>query len=94
MCSPKAANDDALLDFLCVDTVGVLTIIKLLTTFMKGKHLDDPRFEKFIQHNKHKTIEYISDQPFDIGVDGEIINTDHAVITILPKAQKIIVPEL
>lgn len=91
-CSPKAENDDEYLDFLCVDTVGVLKILQLLTTFMKGKHLDNPKFDKFLQHNKHKVIEYISDEPFDIGVDGEIMNTNHAVLTLLPKSQKIIIP--
>lgn len=91
-CSPKAEYDDAYLDFLCVDTVSVIKILQLLTTFMKGKHLDNPKFEKILQHSKHKTIEYISEQPFDIGIDGEILNTNHAVITLLPKSQKIIVP--
>lgn len=91
-CSPKAVNDDAYLDFLCVDTIGVFKILQLLTTFMKGNHLDNPKFDKILQHNKHKTIEYISDEPFDIGIDGEIISTKHAVVTILPKAQKIIIP--
>jgi len=92
-CTPLAEFDDEYLDFLCVDTVGVLKILQLLTTYMKGNHLGDKRFEKIIQHNKFKTIEYISDTPFDIGIDGEIIHTDHAVVTLLPKAQKIIVPK-
>jgi diacylglycerol kinase family enzyme len=59
---------------------------------MKGKHLDNPKFDKILQHSKHKTIEYINDEPFDIGIDGEIISTNHAIVTVLPKAQKIILP--
>lgn len=92
-CSPKAENSDGYLDFQCVDTVSVFTILQLLTTFMKGKHLDNPKFDKILSHSKHKTIEYINDEPFDIGVDGEIITTKYATVKVLPKAQKIIIPQ-
>ncbi len=92
-CTPKAENDDGYLDFLCVDTVSVFTILQLLPTFMKGGHLDNPKFDKILQHSKHKTIRYSSDEPFEIGIDGEIITTTNAVVTVLPKAQKIIIPK-
>lgn len=92
-CSPKADNNDGKLDFLCVDTVSVFTILQLLTTFMKGEHLDNPKFDKILQHSKHNKIEYISDTPFDIGVDGEIISTSHAVVTVIPNGLNIIIPK-
>lgn len=91
-CAPKAINDDGYIDFLCVDTIGIFKIFTLLTTFIKGKHIDNPNFESILENNKYKTIEYLSDEPFDIGIDGEIINVNYAKITILPKAQKIVLP--
>ncbi len=91
-CAPKAKNDDNYLDFLCVDTIGVLKIISLLTTFMKGEHLDNPKFESILEHHKFKTVEYTSDHPFDIGVDGEIMEVTNAKITVLPNALKVIFP--
>lgn len=91
-CSPMADNSDGMIDFLSVNTVGVFKIISLLAIFSQGKHLENSKFERLLSHSKYKTVEYISDEPFDIGIDGEIINVDRAKITVLPMAQKIILP--
>lgn len=91
-CAPKSDNSDGLIDFMCVPTVGAFKFISLLPTFIKGGHIDNPRFG-FVTHKKCKTVEYISDEPFEIGVDGEIVTTDYAKITVLPKAVRIILPE-
>lgn len=90
-CSPKADNSDGYIDFMCVKTVGVLKFVSLLPTFVKGGHIDNPRFD-FVEHKKCRTVEYISERETEIGVDGEIIPVRRAKIEVLPKAVKIIVP--
>lgn len=90
-CSPKADRSDGYIDFMAVKTVGVLKFISLLPTFVKGGHIDNPKFD-FVAHKKLKSVSYISDKPFEIGFDGEIFTMNRADIEILPKAQKIILP--
>lgn len=90
-CSPKADNSDSLIDFMYIPTVGVLKFVSLLSTFIKGEHIDNPKLD-FVEHTKCKTIEYISDSPMEIGVDGEIVTVKRAEITVLPKSVKMIMP--
>lgn len=90
-CAPRADHGDGLIDFMAIDTVGVLKFVSLLPSFIKGKHLDNPKID-FIRHNKYKTVTYTADEPFEIGIDGEILTVDKAEISVLPKAVKIRVP--
>ncbi len=91
-CAPRADNSDGLIDFMAIPTIGVLKFIGLLPSFVKGGHLDNPRAD-FITHKKCREIEYISDNPFEIGVDGEIVTVSGAKISVLPKALRVIIPE-
>ncbi len=91
-CSPKADNCDGYIDFMSVKTVGVFKFVSLLPTFVKGGHIDNPKLD-FITHSKVKKVSYLSEKPFEIGIDGEIITVDKAEIELLPKAQKIILPK-
>ena len=90
-CAPLADNADGKIDFLYVPTVGVLKFISLLPTFVKGDHINNPKLD-FICHDKFSEVEYISDEPFDIGFDGEIFSVTNAKISVLPKAVKIRIP--
>ncbi len=90
-CAPKADNSDGWIDFMAIDTVGVLKFVSLLPTFVKGGHIDNPKFD-FVFHKKVKRVSYISEKPFEIGIDGEIFTVNKAEIELLPNAQKIILP--
>ena len=91
-CAPRADNSDGLIDFMAIPTVGVVKFIKLLPSFTKGEHLDNPKAD-FIIHRKCREVEYISDEPFEIGIDGEIVTVDNAKIRVLSGALKVILPK-
>jgi YegS/Rv2252/BmrU family lipid kinase len=91
-CSPQADNSDGLIDFMSIPTVGVIKFVSLLPTFIKGDHIDNPKLG-FVTHKKCATVEYISDTPVEIGIDGEIVQTKYAKITVLPEAARIILPK-
>lgn len=91
-CAPLADSNDGKIDFLSVPTVGVPKFISLLPTFVKGKHINNPKLD-FIYHDKFSEVEYISDEPFDIGLDGEIFSMKSAKISVLPGAVKIRIPK-
>ncbi|MBR1730922.1 MAG: hypothetical protein IJ725_00600, partial [Ruminococcus sp.] len=91
-CAPKADNRDGLIDFMVIPTVGVVKFIGLLPSFTKGEHLDNPKAD-FIVHKKCDTVDYISDKPFEIGIDGEIVTVNEARISVLKEALKVILPD-
>lgn len=90
-CAPEADNSDGMIDFTVIPTVAVIKFLRLLPSFTKGEHLDNPKTD-FIVHQKCKEVEYKSDTPFEIGIDGEIITVEKAKISILPKALRVVIP--
>lgn len=91
-CAPRADNSDGMIDFMAIPTIGVLKFIGLLPSFAKGEHLDNPR-ASFITHKKCRKVEYISETPVEIGIDGEILTVSGVEITVLPKTLRVILPQ-
>ncbi len=90
-CAPLADNSDGYIDFTAITTVGVLKFVSLLSTFAKGKHINNPKID-FIFHKKASSICYRNNEPFEIGIDGEIFTVEKADIKLLKNTQKIILP--
>ena len=91
-CAPLADNADGYIDFTLVTTVGVLKFIVMLSTFTKGKHINNPKLD-FVSHKKVKSVVYENPEPFEIGIDGEIFTVRKAEIELLKDRLKIIIPE-
>ncbi|MGN1130843.1 MAG: diacylglycerol/lipid kinase family protein [Ruminococcus sp.] len=90
-CAPYADNMDGFIDFMFIDSVGILKFLSFFSSFVKGEHINDSTAE-FVYHNKFKEIEYKSKTPIEIGVDGEIFAVTDAKISVLKDAVKIIIP--
>lgn len=90
-CAPYADNMDGFIDFMFIDSVGILKFLSFFSSFVKGKHINDSTAD-FVYHNKFKEIEYKSKTPIEIGVDGEIFAVTDAKISVLKDALKIILP--
>jgi YegS/Rv2252/BmrU family lipid kinase len=90
-CAPLADNSDGYLDFMYIPTVGVLKFLSLLGLFIKGQHVDNPKLN-IVYHNKFKEVEYRSNTPVEIGIDGEIFSVTKATISVIPKAVQLILP--
>ena len=91
-CAPKADSSDGYLDFMIIPTIGIFKFIGLLPSFIKGEHLDNPKAD-FIRYKKAREVEYISDEETEIGIDGEIFKIKQVKISVLPKAQRVIIPQ-
>lgn len=90
-CAPLADNSDNFIDFMYIPTVGVFKFLFLLSSFIKGKHINNPKID-FVYHNKFTEIEYKSNTPIEIGIDGEIHTVMSAKVSILPNAVELILP--
>lgn len=88
--APIAELSDGLLDFIRVPSLPIYKIANLVSVFRKGEHLDKLKFVEFVRCRKLKII---SDNPINVNLDGEIFSMKDPVITLLPKAMRIIVPK-
>ena len=76
-CAPRADITDGLLEVCVVRPFSVLTLAKLIGVYKEGKHLEDEKFKKYLKYRRAKCVEVVSDKPFPICLDGEIIETKH-----------------
>ena len=92
-CAPRSKNNDGLLEVCLVKPVSHFTFIQLISAYKEGKHLDDPRFAKYIEYRRGKTV-YVKGKPgFAYTLDGEVIPADEFTIEIVPEALRFVVPK-
>ena len=86
--SPRARQDDGLLDFLVADARSRLGVFKLLPSTMKGTHIHAPG----VYYRQCTWVAIDSDDPLPMLVDGEI-KTDFPTqvnVRVLPGAIRVI----
>ena len=89
---PNADPCDGQMDLCTIDPVNFLKVIRLLPAFMKGKHGKLPivRFRRV----RHMIFEALDPEGYDLNMDGEVRQgIKRTEITVLPEAQKVIMPE-
>ncbi|MDO4419565.1 MAG: diacylglycerol kinase family lipid kinase [Ruminococcus sp.] len=91
--TPLAEFNDGKIEFMHIKTISAVRFIFLINTYIKGEHIDNPRFP-FVKHTKCESITFESDQNIDIGFDGEILSLKNPTVRIIPSAIKIIVPKV
>lgn len=92
-CAPLSLNDDGYLEVCLAKPLSRLTFLKLVSVYKNGKHLDDPRFEKYIVYRRCKKVEVFSDEGFAFTVDGEIVETTHFTAEVREGAVSFGVPK-
>ena len=73
--------------------LSVFTLLRLIGSYKKGTHLEDPRFKKYITYRRVKKVEVKSDTPFALCLDGEILETTHFTAEALPGAVEFAAPQ-
>lgn len=91
-CTPLASLSDGYLDFMTIPTISVPRFISLLSMFIKGNHVNNPKFP-FITYLKCKKVQLIDDKPLKIGIDGEMNVLENPTIEVVEKALNIILPK-
>lgn len=90
--TPEATWDDDLIDTCLVNPIGRLTMLKMLSSAMKGTHVTS----RHVTMRKSKTITVKSSAPMPIQLDGEMFayprdNVRQVTITSLPAALQVMV---
>lgn len=91
--APKAKLNDGKIEFMHITTISALRFIFLLSTYIKGEHVDNPKFP-FVKSMKCNTLTFESDKEIDVNFEGEIVPLKNPTIKILPKAVRVITPKV
>lgn len=87
--APEAVPYDNKLDFTLVDKISKLKILKFLGIYKKGEHkkLDCCTLKKCT------SMEFTSDKPIPVNLDGEILESTHMKFELVKSALKFVVPK-
>ena len=91
-CAPRSLNNDGLIDVALFRPLSRFTFVKLLPVYTKGGHLDDPRFRKYFEYRRVKSVSIKAPEGFSLTVDGEILDGTEFTISVLPRALRFAVP--
>lgn len=89
LAAPKAEVDDGLFDICVVKYIGLAEFLRLLPSFMKGKHLG----KRPVRYFRAKFMKIVTDVECKMELDGEIFNGTPAEFNIVPKALKVVCPK-
>lgn len=91
-CSPRARNDDGLIEVGFVKCTTLLGFLSLMGDYRNGTHLDNPRTAKHFIYRQARTIEIHSHKPTELCLDGEMLPGQDFKVEILPRAINFIIP--
>lgn len=96
--APAARLDDGLIDGMVVNKMSRSTFLKLVADYRAGKHVDEESGEVFGKYKGlltyFKCTEMTVKNINRLGIDGEVIYTDHADISVIPSAINVRMPAL
>ncbi len=87
--APYADVNDGLLDICIFKKTGVFDVFRYFIGIALKKHIDYPD----VRYYQCKKIELTSEQNVLLHTDGELIGSTPAIITVLPKKLKVLVPK-
>lgn len=87
--APEADPFDSQLDYTLVDVISKFKILKFISTYEKGEHAKLP----FCTLKRCESMEFHSDIPIPVNLDGEIIETCNMRFSIVKKGIKFVVPK-
>ena len=91
-CSPRAKNDDGLIEVGYCKTTTLLGFLGLLKIYTIGNHLDDPKASKHFIYRQSKTVDVHCDKEIELCLDGEMLPGNDFHIEIIPSAISFIIP--
>ena len=91
-CAPRAMADDGLLEVLAIAPMSIPRFAKMIGSYERGTHLDDPRLADVLRYRRGRTITIESQRPFFIATDGELLSGTHFDVECLNKAVRFAVP--
>lgn len=86
--APKAIPNDGVLDFTSVDTISRFNILRFLPLYKGGRH----SHLECCHLNTCSSMEFFSEKPIPINLDGEIVVKNHMRFDIVKNGVKFVVP--
>ena len=87
--APESKPDDGLLDFVMVDKISRLGILKLLPRYKGGTHLGDPAIHTW----RGTGFTVHSDSPIPVTLDGECFLARDFTARLMPGAYRFVMPD-
>lgn len=91
-CAPRSNNADNWIDICLVKPISRIRLIKLLSSYRKGEHLDDARLNDIIIYRRAKEVNISAPGGMSILLDGEIRSFQEAKVEIMPQALRFAIP--
>lgn len=96
--APTAVLDDGLFDAMVINKMSKVTFLKLVTDYRLGKHVDEntgevgEKYKNLLSYHQCRkmTVKNIN----RLGIDGEVIYSDIAEVSIIPSAINVKMPAL
>ena len=92
-CAPRASLEDGLIEVCLVKPISRIRFVKLLDTYTKGNHLDDPKLKDIMIYRQAKKVRVKAKEGFAYSLDGEIIYDTDFTIEIAEKVLDFAVPK-
>ena len=92
LCSPRAKNDDGLIEVGYCKATTLVTFLGLLKKYTVGTHLDDPKASRHFIYRQSKVVRVHSDDTIELCLDGEMLSGKDFRIEIIPQVISFIIP--
>jgi diacylglycerol kinase (ATP) len=86
--APTASPCDGVLEFVRVDAVSRMTILRFLKKYRVGEHYSLP----FVHPSSGKKIEFFSEREFPVNIDGEVSLLKSVAFEVVKQGVKFILP--
>lgn len=84
----EARLDDGLLDVFVFEGLGLQYAVRHLMKMISHRYLQDPR----IVHRQARRVEVLTEWASPVQADGDPIGTTPVILTVVPRALKVLVP--
>ncbi len=92
-CAPLAVINDGIMDLCFVENISRFKIINIIGSYKEGKHLENPRINKYITYNKCRHVLIKSNEPLNVCIDGEIYNYNEVELSVENKSLNFWLPK-
>ena len=93
-CAPKADVTDGILDICAIRKISRFKLATLIKYYKEGKHLDNPKLEKYVIYCKGKEFEIEIEKPLYYSKDGESGKSKLYKINVIPQSVNFVVPKI
>ena len=93
-CAPLADVSDGMLDLCAIKRISRLKLAKFIKLYKAGKHLNNPKLEKYVIYHKGKEFEFEIEKPLFYSKDGESGKVNKYKLYVVSKCVNFVIPKI